>query len=73
MNGCHYLLASLPSKTDLFNLNGTIHNVCIILKYVALSASESEFFLLQYGNNRKNNMPHIDGIGASSTTNTSAY
>ena len=38
----HYFLGSIPDKNKPILLNGAIHSLCQILKFVAASAAEAE-------------------------------
>ena len=38
----HYFLGSIPDKSKSIKLNGAVHSLCQILKFVAASAAEAE-------------------------------
>ena len=38
----HYFLGSIPDKNKPIQLNGAVHSLCQILKFVAASAAEAE-------------------------------
>ena len=40
--GGRYFLGSIPRKIDPININGAIHTIFIIIKYIVISASEAE-------------------------------
>ena len=40
--GGHYFLGSIPINNKPIQLNGTIHSLCVILKFIATSAAEAE-------------------------------
>ena len=40
--GGHFFLGSVPVNNVPIKLNGTIHSLCTILRFVALSAAEAE-------------------------------
>ena len=38
----HYFLGWIPNNNQPIRLNGAIHTLCTVLKFVALSAEEAE-------------------------------
>ena len=38
----HYFLGSIPDKNKPIQLNGAVHSLCQILKFVAASAAKAE-------------------------------
>ena len=65
----HYFLGWLPHDNQPIRLNGAIHTLCTVLKFVASSAAEAELGALFFKHKtRKSIKTYLGGDGTPTTT-----